>query len=931
MHLERKTAVVQFELFSSATEGSLPLATERDFGVILSVEGVTYPSQNFRSPINDEQWREFIRRLRDCNVNRDASGYRGAASIRSLAQQLYQSLAGLNPKLREFLGREGVARRLVIQTMRPELHLLPWGALIDDSGRFLAAGNLSVVQAWSAFSALPEMTEDALQLIPVLGMDTNLVTAGALESLPPEIHVLKSSFATNAGAASMHGGILHLEEHGNVVLSEVGGKAAQALADTYRDVNLALLWSCYSGAINSWGVSPALCLHRNGAGIVLSFLAELHNLDAKSIAEEFYRDVFGPAASRDPESALMRIRCAKFTNEFPNANWASMTVYMRAPLDLSALPLNGPRVPQAGWSAEAPAPPPASAAASTASGPSAPGAVPPVAASPAASDAVAPAADGDAGADGETGTDSGAADSVGNDSEAGFSAIGEELAESAAMEAADADGAAASTSGSVDLWECLAKCVSSLQPGTPHEFHGFDSESVPVITTLPVSVFRPWRGNVIRLDGGENPLSDDTIDELNLMRSDCPTGDEAERLVWFFGRIAHYGSPLIVWTNAAPRHWAFLKTIEPSTTLTFLLIYGPQPEPNLMELVDAGDLKRACAAAEALPPGCSDELLSAAYFAHSRLEDRENALTFMKRIASQAELILLIGNYISRFGEIPKPRPDWLSNHPEFELSKLQKQHCQEDCYRKVMTNPGTDAPLREAGRAKHELGYLLKEAGKIGVAEMLFAQALASLEACPKQQHDSRWHGALGRLLRDWADLLAKMPDRLEKASALLERAMAVHSFHGRRLQIAYSLATAARIALTGGHFREATERAMESANLFEELHIWRGWSEAIKLVFDCFAETRDAASMLSLAELATDKLQASNLPEDQRDRLRLVFTYQKANAHWIAGKLAEARSELEKLGQGATPETARTNLDPEFEYEVKRMWKFLSLYPTN
>ena len=61
MHLYRKTAIVQLELFSSATEGSLPLATERDFGVILTIEGVTYPAQNFRAPINDEQWRQFDR------------------------------------------------------------------------------------------------------------------------------------------------------------------------------------------------------------------------------------------------------------------------------------------------------------------------------------------------------------------------------------------------------------------------------------------------------------------------------------------------------------------------------------------------------------------------------------------------------------------------------------------------------------------------------------------------------------------------------------------------------------------------------------------------------------------------------------------------------------------------------------------------------
>jgi predicted Zn-dependent protease len=78
----------------------------------------------------------------------------------------------------------------------------------------------------------------------------------------------------------------------------------------------------------------------------------------------------------------------------------------------------------------------------------------------------------------------------------------------------------------------------------------------------------------------------------------------------------------------------------------------------------------------------------------------------------------------------------------------------------------------------------------------------------------------------------------------------------------------------------------------------------------------------------LAIDKLQTSNLPQEQRDRLRRAFTYEKANANWIAGKLAEARSELEKLGLG-TPDAAKLELDPEFEPEVKRLWRFLALSP--
>ena len=45
------------------------------------------------------------------------------------------------------------------------------------------------------------------------------------------------------------------------------------------------------------------------------------------------------------------------------------------------------------------------------------------------------------------------------------------------------------------------------------------------------------------------------------------------------------------------------------------------------------------------------------------------------------------------------------------------------------------------------------------------------------------------------------------------------------------------------------------------------------------------------------------------------------------IAGRLAEARSELEKLGLGA--DGGKMELDPEFETEVRRLWRFLALAP--
>jgi hypothetical protein len=841
MPVYRKTAVVQFELPSGAMETSLPLATEREYGVLLTIEGRTYPAQAFHSPINDEQWREFIRQLRDCNVNRDVkTGYRGATAIRALGRNLYQSLSQVSPTLRTFLDDAGTARRLVIQTTRPELHLLPWAGMYDESGHMLAAGDLSVVQAWEEFDTMPAPTRGQLQLVKVLGQDTNQRTAAALVGLQrtPEIVQQDATDAFEAGKPVDLVDVLHLEKHGNAALGETGDVASVTLGSTFAQAKMALLWSCYSGAANSWGESPALALHKDGVGLVLSFLAELHNEDAGSIAEAFYADVFGPSASRDPESALLRIRCAKATTEFAFANWASMTVYLRSPLDLSALPLNGPRVPAAGWVADATA-------------------------------------------------------------------------------ASGADGLPDR------FWLTVAAQVRDLKPGTINEIDAAGVE----FTQLPAEAFRGWRGNVIRLDEGTGAMPDDaTLRELGVPTENAPTTDAADRLVWFFEQIQRYGSPLIVWTRSATRHKEFLETAEPSATLTFLLLHGPKPEqPTLMELVDENRIDEALTTCGALPQGCGDEQLFAAFFACIRSEQPERALEFVARVQSRQQRLLLLGNYVSRNPGVTLAE-SLLDSVGPFGAGGTPRTP--EDFYWLAMHAPEDEATLRETGSAKHEMAYALGGRGQMEKAELLLRGALTDLESSGqdlKVQRDVRWYTALAGTLRDWADLLADEPTRLEEASRLLQRAKTVQAFHGMRVALAYSTTTEARLALTASRYTETIDLAVDAANLFVRCNNWRGWFGAHRVLFDSLAETRETARMIAVAKLANEKLQLSNLPEARREEHRKDLAFQRARAHWIAGELAEAREELEMLREGRI--AGGKKLDP----DVERLYEYLNLSPAS
>ena len=306
--------------------------------------------RTFRSPINDEQWRLFDAGLRDCNMNHDSTGLsRCGGDSQSCAPALPEP-GGSEPGAARILGRAGDQRRLVIQTRRPELHLLPWAAMIDDTGAFLAGGDLSVVQSWADFS-LMEITT---------GNDTADDDGAGHRHQPGDSCVgdracrARSQWRMErqdfqAATRVEDVDILHLEEHGDAVTNEIGDVFAPALAEYFRRTSAwRCLWSCCSGAANSWGESPALCLHQQRRRLCTFVPCRVAQprcaVDLDVVLSRRYL-VPPPAAIR--KRRWSAYGPDKFANEFPYANWASMTVYMRAPLDMSALPLNGPRVPQA--------------------------------------------------------------------------------------------------------------------------------------------------------------------------------------------------------------------------------------------------------------------------------------------------------------------------------------------------------------------------------------------------------------------------------------------------------------------------------------------------------------------------------------------------------------------------------------------------------
>ena len=275
-------------------------------------------------------------------------------------------------------------------------------------------------------------------------------------------------------------------------------------------------------------------------------------------------------------------------------------------------------------------------------------------------------------------------------------------------------------------------------------------------------------------------------------------------------------------------HYAFrdfLSTITPPPTLTLLLLCSPPGIRTIVEMVEDNLLEEARQAGPALTADSGDECWQAAYMAFARgenKESREQAVRCLNSLKSETERMLLFGNFVSRFGTVP--------DGSGLRIEKSDRRRVEEDYYRSAISLAAAEKNDRDLGRARLELGYMLASQGEIAAAEHIYRAATENLERAATR--DTRWHSALGRVLRDRADLLSRQSDRLEEAAALLRRALAIHSFHGRELQLAYSQTTAARISFGRGRYSEAMQYALDAANTCEKCNVWRGWGEPILIL---------------------------------------------------------------------------------------------------
>ena len=548
---------------------------------------------------------------------------------------------------------------------------------------------------------------------------------------------------------------------------------------------MVLMWSCFSAMVHSWGASPTLALHAAGNVFVLGFVAPLSLKASADIAKKFYDSVFGAAGSQDPERAITEIRAWQFKHQKEFCDWASMTLWLRQPLDLSALPLGTVRVPVAAWSATA-------------------------------------------------------------------AAVPQRLRDVLGRDAALGD----------------ARLLQGLAVTAP----------------FPDNLIREWRGPVIVLDGRAATESDSPFKELQIDTGSIPSRHPADRFLSLLARLETYRYSLLLWTNVSSPEVMLIETLDRIPPNVAIVLTSPykiqmrwpgsiatdsnaagreEPAPTcFIDQVTREDYRGALAAVDGAALKTAEEFacLYLAAIKGGRLDLAQKAIAGVRPI-NALEADLLQSNLDGRAGSHRQAR----------------------EGYQSVLERAHADHALREKARAQLELAYVANEMGDRGLADQMFRNAIATLEGIEPKQGDSRWHSALARALRDYADMLADQGS--PEALPLLRRATAIYAFERRITQVAYCFLSRSKLMLRLGRFESAAADAEQAAIVFSQAENADGWVAAVTLV----AQASSARNRHDQARAVLD-LAASHHSVQGKPALIGKLMLDAAEAALVAGNVGRA-----------------------------------------
>jgi tetratricopeptide (TPR) repeat protein len=836
MYRERRTAIFKVRLARTEDSESRPLDVQREYQFFLNIDRKSCPGGSFYSPLGDDRWGDVTRAMRELsegNTNRHLFNL-----VYDTGLRLYRALCQSN-HLASFLKSESGPRRLVIESDRPEIHLLPWEAMLNDDGLSLAYDDISIVHSLDAFEPQPYISGPTVHLLGLFGPATERLSFQALEELKQnaashlgsglDIQFIQEETVPDTRFNSLQADIIHIEAHGVRATGEIqlpdwlNANEPIALAEKLRNHNVVLLWSCYSALVHSWGESLAMRINRRGAKFVLAFSTPLRYTSSAAIANAFYTSVFSARDAVDAESTIVDQRKHLHQVDLGSCDWAAMTLWLQQPLDFSAAVFNGPRLPEGGWGGNA----------------------------------------------------------------------------AVSFEDKDVPGRAV------------------LFP--QHEFAG----------ALSYSVANDYRGAAIHLSGRVG-LEDSTVFEKLEITPSQIKSHPGDRFIQLLEALATYPKSLLVWSNVTRREIQLVDLLaaEIPQNLAIVLLSPDdvsaspniivveregesvhteevlaKPDPidlleRLNNLVDSDQFPDATVLWRELNPDYStwDSKVQLRYqingywsFIRVGLKSQAQACVQEVEQFDEFEGLLLRGNLLHRDGLYDPARI----------------------AYTKAMQKAVTDGNERDEGRALIELAYLYADLGDRQLSEEYYGRSIKLLERVDEDSRDWRWRSPMGRVLRDFAELLIKDPARVksdparaQECAQYLKRAMAIHAIDDRLNQVGAVLRSQGALATIREEWVKAEEAFRSAASIFHKIGNPVGWATTIREIAE-LSHTRKQydqclAILLSCLAHLNDKYPGDYVVEKGLAALQL------ARAYWNQGKLIEAR-EWFKEAQNLLPEGKR------------------------
>ena len=805
----RATAVLRITLSGNKdSEELLALDVQRKYFFDLTINGKTQSGGSFFSPLGDERWRDVIQDLRTAT---EIKGERHITdNVRAAGRQLYNCLCNMSPELSNFLRNDPGPRRLVIESLRPEIHQLPWEAMVDEKWRLLSQLDISVVHSSENFVLAPEQIARTLVIQPIFGPATEQKTAEALKALGNELtrhHTQKIQVAEPVVESdvrrdwfeSFDAAVVHIEAHGDPDTGETqlperapgrsGLLDSNELAQWLRNRKMILLWSCYSAAIHSWGTSLAHSLHRSDNVFVLGFATPLRYKSSAALASSFYHDVFTDRKVVDPESAIVKQRSQLYSLDLNSCEWASMTAWLRHPLDTSPAALEGLRLPQGiqHWS------------------------------------------------EGKATDVPGISTIFAQSVVPGRTVLitGEDLPKALPLDLVkEYDGPV------VHL-----RSRSALEDDSIFEDLGVEGvERQKAHPGDRFLVLLDALGNYSRSLLIWSEIGQREVSLLGLTRV-----PDSLAIVLVSSETVLAPDPAIVVCKGAKR----AKTAKPSSKEPPI---GENLE-RLCKLVEEDRFSEAAALWTTLQSKIENwdktkliRFYSQGYWALIRTGKHEDAQSCIDRLAAldEFEALLIGGNLQDRKGLYREA------------LDRYAKAE-------QLAQNP------RDQARAIVEQAYVTYQLRDFPLAETLHVKSIRLLEDVSPDFHDSTWGSALGRALRDFADALAHDPARAQQAASLLRRAMAIHAIDGRVNQVAAVLQSRGKLEDTLGNYERAEEFLQSAAMILLGVNNRAGWAYTAWWLAKLASQQGKVEQALAILTNCFDQLGSDNGHSLDKGRLAL------------------------------------------------------------